>query len=258
VARRRAIERGCAWIAKKQNRGGSFGDNKALVAFTALSTLALMSEGSGVGRGTYGEQIRGGITWLVELVESPKEGSAVRYPPGYFHAPQDLSSKMHGQGYATLALASALGSADERLGARIRKVLTLAVRCAADSQTALGGWGYEPSQTVEHEGSVTVTVAQGLRAARRGREGPGRGDPPGLRYLRKSQKSSTAAHPTGPRTAPSSTAGTRPVDGADGGGDLGVLPVRGVRTPSADAGTGQAEERIQCASSTCAAGCATW
>ena len=187
VERRRAIERGCAWIARKQNLDGSFGDNKALVAFTALSTLALMSEGSGVGRGTYGEPVRRGVTWLVKLLEAytPKD----RNPRGYFHAPQDLNSKMHGQGYATLALASALGSADQELGARIRDQLSWAVKCAAESQTALGGWGYEPSQTSEHEGSVTVTVAQGLRAARdAGVKVPVEVINQGLRYLRKSQK----------------------------------------------------------------------
>jgi len=68
-------------------------------------------------------------------------------------------------------------------------VLAWAVRCAADSQTALGGWGYEPSQTIEHEGSVTVTVAQGLRAARdAGVKVPVEVINQGLRYLRKSQK----------------------------------------------------------------------
>lgn len=52
-----------------------------------------------------------------------------------------------------------------------------------------GGFGYQPIKNAEHEGSVTVTVAQGLRAARDAgiivdenviRDG--------LAYLRKSQK----------------------------------------------------------------------
>lgn len=186
--RRKAIEAGCDWIATRQNQDGSFGDNKACVAFTALSTLALMSAGSGVARGPHGESVRKGIDFLVKLVEKPPRTDAV-LPKGYFHTPQDNNSKMHGQGYATLALASALSSADTEFGRRIRDVLRLAVACAEDSQTGTGGWGYDPSSGVEHEGSVTVTVAQGLRAARdAGIRVNVEVVRKGLRYLAMSQK----------------------------------------------------------------------
>jgi hypothetical protein len=187
--RRAAIRRGCAWIAAQQpvQGPGSFGDNKAIVAFTALSTLALMAEGSSMHRGPHGRQVARGVEWLLRLVEAPQaKDTAV---PGYFKTPQDDNSRMHGQGYATLALASALGSADEKTAGRIRAVLSQAVECAQRSQTGTGGWGYEPDRATEHEGSVTVTIAQGLRAANYAGVKVSRDTVVrGLDYLRRSQR----------------------------------------------------------------------
>jgi hypothetical protein len=192
VERRAAIRRGCDYLASRQHAEGSFGDNKALVAFTSLSALALMAEGSTLGsggpenaRGPHGKIVAKAVEWLLKLVEEPTQTRDV----GYFYFPQDLSSKMHGQGYATLALASALGSADEKTGARIKAVLRKAVTCAETSQTGTGGWGYYPDPAQEHEGSVTVTIAQGLRAANYAGVKVSRDTVVrGLDYLRRSQK----------------------------------------------------------------------
>jgi hypothetical protein len=194
VERRAAIRRGCDYIALRQNKGGSFGENKALVAFTSLSALALMAEGSSLGsggpegaRGPHGKAVANAVEWLLKLVEEPTHQREEQ--AGYFYFPQDDSSKMHGQGYATLALASALGSADEKTGRRIRAVLEKAVRCAERSQTGTGGWGYYPDAAQEHEGSVTVTIAQGLRAANYAGVKVSRDTVVrGLDYLRRSQK----------------------------------------------------------------------
>ena len=158
------------------------------MAFTALSTLALMADGSSVGRGPYGEQVKKAVEFLVRLVEKPT-GQAVSYPDGFFAYDHDLNSKMHGQGYATLALATALGSADKDLAQRIRAVLVKAVHVCEISPTGTGGWGYQPTNGTEHEGSVTVTVAQGLRAARdAGITVNGEMIRRGLMYLEHSQK----------------------------------------------------------------------
>lgn len=188
AGRRRAIERGCRWLVDKQHGGGSFGDDKALVAFTALSTLALLAEGSGIGRGPFGKEVAKAVEWLLQRVE---EKPPAGFPEGYFHAPRDNSSKMHGQGYATLALASALGTADRNVISpdRIRKALKKAVACCENAQTVTGGWGYEPTPSVDHEGSVTVTVAHALRAARDAGVFVGQEHvKQGLQYLRNSQK----------------------------------------------------------------------
>jgi hypothetical protein len=187
--RREAIRKGCAWIAAKQNKDGGFGEDKAIVALTALSVLALMSDGSTDGRGPYGKEVHLGVEFLLRLVEESRVGR----PPnedGYFEHAQDFNSKMHGQGYATLALASVVGTSDAKQTARIRRVLERAVRCIERAQTPTGGFGYDPVPNREHEGSVTVTVAQGLRAARdAGILVNAKVANDGLFYLKRSQRS---------------------------------------------------------------------
>jgi hypothetical protein len=187
-ARREAVRRGCAWLARNQVEGGLFGGSKGAVAITALSTLALMADGSGVGRGPHGREVARGVEFLLKAVET----RVADVPDGYFHYVGDAASKMHGQGYAILTLATALGSADTRTAVRIRGALRRAVACAESSQTGTGGWGYDPDPAGDHEGSVTVTIAQGLRAARDAgilvnAEVVRRG----LLYLRKSQRLET-------------------------------------------------------------------
>jgi hypothetical protein len=186
--RRAAIKRGCEFILKQQRIAADFGfgEDKAVVALTALSVLALMSEGSTDGRGPYGTAIQKGLDFLLKCVEEPRESEL---HDGYFYYPNDNNSKMHGQGYATLALASALGTSTGKRHARIKKVLDRAVACIEQAQTDTGGFGYLPTAQNEHEGSVTVTVAQGLRAARDAgilvsAEKVNRG----LHYLKRSQK----------------------------------------------------------------------
>jgi hypothetical protein len=160
--RREAVRKGCRFIAGRQQRGGQFGEDRAAVAYTALAALALMADGSGIDRGPHGEQVAKAVEYLLNRAQ---HGSP-RYPEGFFYVEQDNNSKMHGQGYATLALASALGSAKADTAVRIRRTLRKAVLVCEKAQTGTGGWGYEPSPEGDHEGSVTVTVAQGLRAAR--------------------------------------------------------------------------------------------
>ncbi len=163
--RREAVAKGCHWIAGQQPEHGAgyFGQNNGIVALSALSVLALMATGSSDGRGPYGRQVQRGIDFLLGLVENPSHGG--QFPEGYFYHPKDPSSRMHGQGFATLALATAMGTTTDARYERMRGVVVKAVQCIEQSQTATGGFGYEPNPSSDHEGSVTVTVAQGLRAA---------------------------------------------------------------------------------------------
>jgi hypothetical protein len=186
--RRRAIRRGCAFLAKKQNKGGSFGpEEKAIVALTSLAVLALMADGSTDGRGPYGEQVKRGLNFLLKCVE--ERPPTVKWHEGYFYQANDISSQMHGQGYATLALATALGTSTGKRYVEIRNVLEKAVACIEQSQTQTGGFGSQPVPTGDHEGSVTVTVAQGLRAAHdAGLRVNHNVVRKGLHYLKRSQK----------------------------------------------------------------------
>ena len=184
--RREAIRRGCAWLAGRPGSSGAFGTaDKAPVAITSLVTLAFLTAGSGVARGPHGDLVRKSVDWLLTLVEKPARGTR----DGYIWQSGDVNSRMHGHGYAMLALASALASADADLAHRIRQVLDRAVKCAEASQTPTGGWGYNATPSQDHEGSVTVTVAQGLRAAHdAGIRVNSEVVAAGLRYLRQSQK----------------------------------------------------------------------
>ncbi len=186
--RRRAIKRGCDFLASKQRTDGGWGENRVVVALTSLTVLALMSNGSTDGRGPHGKQVRKGIDFLLRIVEG-KEKRKKRWHEGYFDYPQDNTSRMHGQGYATLALATALGTSSSERYNRIKSVLKKAVACIEYAQTTTGGFGYKPMPSADHEGSVTVAVAQGLRAARdAGILINSQVVRKGLHYLKRSQK----------------------------------------------------------------------
>jgi len=189
---RESIRQGLAWIHAKQQSGGMWGDKKdTLIADTALSALALMAGGNTLGpgvptrdglvsgptlRGPYGVDVRNAIEFLAAraLADGPDAG--------YIHG--DENSKMHGHGFATLALATACGGLDASridvirnqiakgastkdlcFADRVRLALERAVKLterAQDSDT--GGWYYSPKPD-SHEGSMTVTQVTALRAA---------------------------------------------------------------------------------------------
>jgi hypothetical protein len=80
-----------------------------------------------------------------------------------------MVSRMHGHGFATLALAEAYGMAPRN--ERLKQALTAAVGVIERSQSPEGGWYYFP-HPVNHEGSVTVCPGPGAAGrARRGRAG---------------------------------------------------------------------------------------
>ena len=81
---------------------------------------------------------------------------------GYISNQGDTLSRMHGHGFATLALAEAYGMAPR--SERLEKALRAAVAVIESSQSPEGGWHYAP-RPVNHEGSVTICLVQALRAA---------------------------------------------------------------------------------------------
>lgn len=137
---------------------------KAPVAVTALSALALMAHGHLPDRGgdEKSRAVRRAIQWLIEHCQ--EDGPEA----GYFRDDADTVSKMHGHGYALLALTQAAGSWGNRdaereaLDGAIRRAVGLVER----TQGLQGAWYYEPRRTPSHEGSITVCMIQGLRAAK--------------------------------------------------------------------------------------------
>lgn len=190
-----AIARALSWLAANQQQGGSWGE-ESRVADTSLAALALMAGGSSVTagprlpsggygpetlRGPHAKQLKKAIQYLADRANA----RVPEWPAGYIIDPVDNQSRMHGHGFATLALAQALGglgasdittiqefmaqpdrSASEmRLADQVRWAVERAVRCAERAQDPqTGGWGYFPSDSF-HEGSITVTQISALRAA---------------------------------------------------------------------------------------------
>ena len=189
-----AIDSAIDWIASHQQPGGMWGEERGTrVADTALSLLALMAAGHTVTagasdetgsigpplrRGKYAERVERGLRYLADRALAQTESSV----KGYIK--DDQQSRMHGHGFATLALATACGN----LGAsriadikarvaknqpwtqfsfadKVRYALELAVHVIRNAQDPdTGGWYYDP-QNSGHEGSMTVTQIAALRAA---------------------------------------------------------------------------------------------
>ncbi len=199
---RRAVSRGLDWLAAQQQPGGHWGEEDGTkVADTALAVISLMAGGNTVGagrairspsgeqraegppqlRGPHARNVLEGIRYLARKAWEDVPGRM----PGYIQ--DDKVSRMHGHGFATLALALAsgnLGGGDARgirawlaagadrdasqlsLSDQVRWGLERAVGVIERAQDMdSGGWLYEPIPN-GHEGSMTITQIHALRAAR--------------------------------------------------------------------------------------------
>jgi len=168
-AGRAAIQRALDWLAKEQGQqpDGSLpttgARQEAPLAITALSALAWMAGGSTPERGPHGAPLAAAIDYLLGRVELAPESKV----SGYISDGRDLLSRMHGHGFATLALAEAYAmSPRSPRGRRLERALKLAISRIESSQGTEGGWYYSPERSLEHEGSVTIALVQALRAAR--------------------------------------------------------------------------------------------
>jgi hypothetical protein len=164
-----ALERGLDWLAAQQalQRDGSFpnghSEHYVPVAVTALGALAYMAGGSTPERGPHGRELASAIDYLLDRADRSPGSERL----GYISSDGDNHSRMHGQGFATLALAQAYSMSPRTTrGARTEQVLRLAVDLIERCQGPDGGWFYDPKASFEHENSVTVTMIQALRGAR--------------------------------------------------------------------------------------------
>ncbi len=183
-----AIDRGIAWLATRQDPAGGFptrpegagGNQKNAdyqTAVTALSTLAFLGAGHGLRHGPYARNVLRAVEWLLAAQRSQEVEDYISFP-------NDQQSKMHGHGFATLALAEAYATAasseepetaaptEETLRLRdLSRRLKTGIQGAVDliqrSQATVGGWDYHPGTggKNDHEGSVTVCQVQALLAA---------------------------------------------------------------------------------------------
>ncbi len=165
----RALGRGLEWLAAEQAvvEDGSFpgagGEQNVPVPVSALAALAFMASGSSPERGPYGRNVALATDYL--LAHTDLVPGSPTY--GYVESEGDSQSRMHGHGFATIALAQAWSMSPRTpRGQRLQKALGAATALIEKSQGLEGGWFYAPRSEVQHENSVTVVLVQALRAAR--------------------------------------------------------------------------------------------
>jgi hypothetical protein len=151
----RAISAGLAYLQRRQNDDGSFGDGNMArnVAVCGLVGLAMLSNGSTPGRGPSGQALTRGVDFILTHTQ---DSGFVCYPEAAGHGP------MYGHGFATLFLAEIYGMSPDP---QVREKLANAIKLIVTTQNDDGGWRYEPKRE-DADISVTVCQVMALRAAR--------------------------------------------------------------------------------------------
>jgi len=154
-----AISRGLNYLVRTQNAEGYWVAGQATypVAMTSLAGLALLSSGSTPTRGPYSGAIRKAQDFILRTID----GDGL-FSVGY----QWEQRPMYGHAFAMMFLAHCLGQEESlERQIQIRNALRRAVVLAGRAQTRNGGWYYQPNSSTA-EGTLTVTLMQGLRACR--------------------------------------------------------------------------------------------
>ncbi len=156
-----SILRGLNFLVKTQSPDGSWKTpaDSYPVAMTALAGLALLSSGSTATRGPCSAAIRRAEGFL--LAASGDDGL---FSTGWEGRREPRP--MYGHAFTMTFLGQLLGQ-EESLDrqSQIRIALGKAVELTARSQTQNGGWYYQPDAN-QDEGTLTVTMMQGLRSCR--------------------------------------------------------------------------------------------
>ena len=151
----KAIEKGLAFLASREQDDGSFGSGgySRNVGVCGLAGMAFLAAGSTPGRGPYGKNINRVIDFILAQADDSGFISVAGSPS---HGP------MYGHGFATLFLAECYGMTRRN---DLRQKLTRAVQLIIDTQNNEGGWRYQPKRS-EADISVTICQVMALRAAR--------------------------------------------------------------------------------------------
>lgn len=155
-----AREKGLDWLTKNQAEDGSW-TKPYTIGITAMVCLAYLSASDEPFDGDRGKALIKGLQFLLANQEDgvfPTQG-------------QVLKTWIHGQGFATLALAEAYGRSlfckvkpdiDTK---KIRAVIAQSVKEIGKHQSTSGGWWYTPGSPNQDEGSTTVFAVQALASA---------------------------------------------------------------------------------------------
>ena len=187
---RQSIDNGLEFLARHQNRNGSWTDLVGRkvhfryvgyaadhVGVTALAGMAFLANGSVPGRGKYADTVSRALNYILEHTGSEGFISAHR-------------SRMYSHAFATVFLAEIYGMTQDR---KVREKLKLAVRLIVRAQNKEGGWRYLPGAE-DSDMSITVCQVMGLRAARNaGIQVPKRSIGEATDYVKRSYRADVSA-----------------------------------------------------------------
>ena len=147
-----AVARGLAWLARQQQKDGSWkfdGSSKDQVAATGMALLPFLAAAQKPdGDDKYSKQVKAGLDWLTARVE---KGGGFGTKNMYAHA------------IATIALCDACAlSKDDKLKAKA----TSAVQFIVGAQGKNGSWGYTGPDPAEGDTSIVGWQIQALASAR--------------------------------------------------------------------------------------------
>lgn len=152
---RDAVAKGLEYLAKAQNRDGTFGNGAdgggSTTAVISLAGLAFMEDGNLPGRGKYGQNVQRCVDAM--MARSQESGLLVS---------EQVQPIMYSHGFATLFLSEVYGMTGDEV---VKEKLQKAVRLIEKTQNPQGGWRYQP---VPADADISVTICQvmALRAAR--------------------------------------------------------------------------------------------
>jgi hypothetical protein len=169
----RAVDRGLAFIARSQQRDGSFPtafDGQPGV--TSLCVLAFLARGHQPGKGPYGARIDRAIDYVLDI-QDPNVGSLFPDRFGGGRPPRSFSGN-YNHGISGVMLAEVYGMTDARRHERLRDAINRALRYTRSQQIRPkanpdenGGWRYVHVQPGnDSDLSITAWQLMFLRSAR--------------------------------------------------------------------------------------------
>ncbi len=150
-----AIDRGLAYLAKQQQKNGSFAPTQYPVATTGLAVMAFLAKGHTPGCGPYGDAIDRGIDYVLSTQSA--DGA---FPP-----------RMYSHAIAAVMLSEVSGMVGPERQARIDEALAKALKVIVAAQQVKkpanqqGGWRYAPTSN-DSDISCTGWSLMALRSAR--------------------------------------------------------------------------------------------
>jgi hypothetical protein len=156
------VAKGLKWLAEQQKEDGNWvgrADSQPTMT-TSMAGLALLMEGSTLKHGKYAPNLRKAVEWL-EKNAQPSGLLATKHPT-------EVAQPTTTHAYALLFLACVYDVDDDAVRhKRLGKLLTEAVDYAETTQSGRGGWGNNVRAGRADDPLTTVTMLQGLMAARK-------------------------------------------------------------------------------------------